>query len=158
MTKPKKCKCGCGVELPPTWRSPFLNKDCKNLFDRSTPKRIELAEAKKQRQTKLTLAQKEKRFKQLKKQYGIKKISDKRIKENKEYLILRVDFLAKTENQVCPITKQQTTDIHHKKGRIGKLFLDTRYWIAVSRNGHRWIEENPIEAKKLGYSLNRLHD
>lgn len=47
MAKPKKCKCGCGSEIPNNWRSPFLNKDCQNKFDRSSPKRIELAEAKK---------------------------------------------------------------------------------------------------------------
>ncbi|WP_262885687.1 hypothetical protein [Myroides sp. LoEW2-1] len=42
------------------------------------------------------------------------------------------------------------------KGRVGSLFLDTRYWLAVSREGHRMIEENPKWAKEKGYSLNRL--
>lgn len=67
---------------------------------------------------------------------------------------LRKQFLK--EHPVCPITGEKTTDVHHKKGRLGKLLLDQRFWLAVSRKGHKWIEENPLEAKKLGYSLSRL--
>lgn len=84
----------------------------------------------------------------------IKKVSQKRQSENKIYLALREAFLA--NNTICPINGQKTTDIHHMKGRIGSLFLDTRYWLAVSREGHKFIEENPIWAKENNYSLNRL--
>jgi len=52
--------------------------------------------------------------------------------------------------------KTETTDIHHKKGRIGKLYLETTFWIALSREGHRMVEENPEWAKEQGYSLDRL--
>ncbi|QQU04200.1 hypothetical protein [Myroides odoratus] len=88
---------------------------------------------------------------------GIKPISDKRKTEIQQYTILRKEFLSDPKNQICPITKQPTTDVHHKKGRVGSLFLDTRYWLAVSREGHRIIEENPEWAKENGYSLNRLN-
>lgn len=92
-------------------------------------------------------------------------VSKKRQAENKIYTADRKIFLA--ENPICPITGENTTDIHHKKGRIGfaddwarenkiTLFLDKRFWLAVSRNGHRQIEENPIWAKEKGYSLNRI--
>lgn len=86
----------------------------------------------------------------------IPKVSKKRQIENAKYSVLRIEFLGKPENRICPITNQPTTDIHHKKGRIGSLLLDTRYWIALSREGHKFVEENPEWAKENGYSLNRL--
>lgn len=95
------------------------------------------------------------------------KVSKKRAVENAKYTVKRLEFLGKPENRICPVTGQETTDIHHKMGRIGfadqwarinniTLLLDTRFWLAVSRDGHRQIEENPSWAKEMGYSLNRL--
>lgn len=86
----------------------------------------------------------------------IPKISQKRKIENAKYIVLRIEFLGKKENSICPVTGEKTTEIHHKKGRVGNLFLDVRYWLAVSREGHKRIEENPEWAKKEGYSLSRL--
>lgn len=86
----------------------------------------------------------------------ISKVSKKRQIENAKYAVLRIEFLGKKENAICPITKQPTTDVHHKKGRVGSLFLDTKHWIALSREGHKFVEENPEWAKENGYSLNRL--
>lgn len=86
----------------------------------------------------------------------IKQVSDKRKVENAKYLVLRIEFLGRPENQKCPITGKPTTDVHHMKGRIGSLLLDTRYWVALSRDGHKYVEENPEWAKAKGYSLNRL--
>jgi hypothetical protein len=86
----------------------------------------------------------------------IPKVSKKRQIENAKYSVLRIEFLGKKENQICPITKKPTTDIHHKKGRVGSLFLDENYWVALSREGHKFVEENPEWARKNGYSLDRL--
>lgn len=102
-----------------------------------------------------------------KKQVRIKPISDKRKKALAEYYKLSADFLNKPENKLCPVTNEATTEVHHKKGRIGyaddwaklngiTLLIDVRYFLAVSRKGHRQIEENPIWAKKNGYSEDRL--
>lgn len=87
---------------------------------------------------------------------AIPKFSDKRKVENLKYLAQRIVFLGKKENQICPITKTPTTDVHHKKGRTGSLYLDETYWVALSREGHKFVEENPEWAKENGYSLNRL--
>lgn len=87
---------------------------------------------------------------------AIPKVSDKRKVENLKYIAQRIVFLGKKENQVCPITKKQTTDVHHKKGRTGTLYLDEKYWVALSREGHQFVEQNPEWAKENGYSLNRL--
>jgi hypothetical protein len=91
-----------------------------------------------------------------KKPKTIPKFSKKRTVENLKYDVLRIEFLGKPENKICPITKQPTTDVHHKKGRIGSLLLDTRYWVALSREGHKFVEENPLWAKENGFSLDRL--
>ena len=84
----------------------------------------------------------------------INKVSKKRTIENLKYKVLRIEFLAR--NKICPINGNPTTDIHHKKGRLGSLFLDTEYWIALSRESHKFVEENPEWSKENGYSLNRL--
>ena len=92
----------------------------------------------------------------------IKKVSEKRNKENEIYFAKRKIFLSKKENIICPITGEKTTEIHHIKKRIGfaddwakendiNLLLDERFWLAVSRKGHIWIHDNINEAKKLGY-------
>lgn len=92
----------------------------------------------------------------LKAVYKIPQVSKKRKVEQLQYQVLRTEFLSKPENKICPITGQPTTDIHHKKGRIGSLFLNTEFWIALSREGHKFVEENPEWSKANSYSLNRL--
>lgn len=97
----------------------------------------------------------------------IRKISKKQAVLNAQYLVANKEFLSKAENQICPVTKQKATEVHHKKGRVGyadewarenniPLSLDVRFFLAVSRKGHRQIEENPEWAKEMGYSLSRL--
>lgn len=82
--------------------------------------------------------------------------SKKRIVQELQYNADVKVFLGKPENSKCPVTGQKATEVHHKKGRIGDLLLDQRYWLAVSSEGHRKIEMNPEWAKENGYSLNRL--
>lgn len=83
----------------------------------------------------------------------IPKVSKKRQIENLQYSVLRTEFLGKKENQICPITKQQTIEVHHTycgKDRA-KYYLDVSTWLAVSRDGHNWIHAFPKEARELGY-------
>lgn len=109
----------------------------------------------------------EKKPKEIKIRKPLPKVSKKRAVENAKYTVKRLEFLGKPENRICPITNAETTDVHHKMGRVGfadpwarinniPLLLDSRFWLAVSRDGHRQIEENPSWAKEMGYSLNRL--
>lgn len=89
----------------------------------------------------------------LKQKTPIRKVSVKQDKLNKIYSKLRIEFLSLPENQICPITKQQTTDIHHTycgKDRA-KYYLDVSTWLAVSRDGHNWIHAFPKEARELGF-------
>ena len=50
----------------------------------------------------------------------------------------------------------QATEIHHKAGKVGENYTKISNFLAVCRNCHRWIEENPNEAKELGLSESRL--
>lgn len=87
---------------------------------------------------------------------GIKKISSKMSKLNSEYSKLRKKFLddkPMCEAHVFKCTLK-STDVHHKKGR-GKYHLDTSTWLSLCRNCHNWIENNPENAKELGFSENR---
>lgn len=94
----------------------------------------------------------------------IKKVSDKRKLEDIIYRSERIKFLSLPENQICPITGQKTTQIHHKMKRRGyaddwarenkvSLYLDKRFWLAVSHDGHEMIENNPDWAVDNGYSI-----
>jgi hypothetical protein len=86
-----------------------------------------------------------------------KKVSLSMAKKLKEYSRLKAEFLKK--NPMCKVYKdKKATTIHHMKGRIGDLLLDTKYWIGVSMEAHDEIEKNPAWAKEKGYSLSRLEN
>lgn len=81
--------------------------------------------------------------------------SVKRAKQEREYKKNRRIYLELTP--VCERCLSATsTDVHHRKGRMGDLLVDATYFLAVCRECHKWIEENPIEAKNAGFSLSRL--
>lgn len=90
--------------------------------------------------------------------YKIRKVSKKQASKLNVYLKLRASYLtahsycqAKTDN--C---SYNSTEIHHRRGRIGNDLTDVNYFLAVCRNCHNWIEDNPKEAKELGFSVSRL--
>ncbi len=86
---------------------------------------------------------------------AINKVGKRRSKEVVEYTNKKKKFLE--ENPRCSVfPRLKATTIHHKKGRLGSLFLDERYWLGVSMKGHRLIEDNPGWSYKMGYSLLRL--
>jgi hypothetical protein len=87
----------------------------------------------------------------LKKVYVIPKKSKKRIIEDAKYMVLRTEFFGR--NKYCAVTGEIATEIHHTysgKDR-SKHYLDTDTWLAVSRNGHNWIHDNPKEAREKGF-------
>jgi len=88
--------------------------------------------------------------KEKKKPKKINQRSAKRIEDDKEYKFLKKEFLI---DKICPITKKKAIEVHHTySGKDRNThYLDVETWIAVSRKGHNWIHDNPIEARKLGY-------
>lgn len=95
----------------------------------------------------------------------IRKISDKHRKELDAYMPERDKFLKGKRCAVYP--DQKATEVHHMKGKgtgyfdawaeergITKL-MDQRFWLAVSRDGHRQITDNSAWSLENGYSLKR---
>jgi hypothetical protein len=81
--------------------------------------------------------------------------SKKKDDEDKIYNIRRPIFLeANPKCAVYPNLKSE--EVHHKKGRVGTLYLDERFWLPVSKKAHREIEKNPTWAVENGYSELRL--
>lgn len=85
-------------------------------------------------------------------------MADKRKVENRVYLTLRKIYLeshpfCKAQLQGCTL---QSTEIHHRAGKIGELLTDIRNFVPICRNCHSWTEQHPAEAKALKLSTNRL--
>lgn len=88
----------------------------------------------------------------------INKVSDNKKAEDKIYSTLRKVFLDNhitCEAKILGCTKQ-ATEVHHKKGRVGKNYLDVHTFLALCHNCHSWIETHPQWAKEFGYSGDRL--
>lgn len=87
----------------------------------------------------------------------LNKKSKKRRGEEVEYSKLRRKFLE--DHSLCQarlhVCTKRSTDVHHKQGRLGSLFLDVTKWLAVCRACHTWIENNPKLAIEKGFSLSR---
>lgn len=83
-------------------------------------------------------------------------MSKKLSKERKIYRELRIPFLERIENMFCAVYPNlRATEIHHMRGR-GKYLNDTSTWLAVSRPGHEWIENNPKLSRERGFTKSRI--
>ncbi len=84
--------------------------------------------------------------------------SSKKIKQDALYSLLRRKFLE--ENPMCQARvlgkcTRIASQVHHKKGRIGKLYLDTSKWLAICHECHTWATEFSKEAIEMGISEKR---
>lgn len=85
----------------------------------------------------------------------IKQVSSKQQKRLTEYNKVATEY--KKSNPICErCLIAETSDIHHRKGRVGELLSDSKWFMAVCRPCHNWIEVHPEESRRLGYSLSRL--
>jgi 5-methylcytosine-specific restriction endonuclease McrA len=86
----------------------------------------------------------------------IKFRSDKRAVQEKEYKVLRDQFLE--DNPTCQACHfKQADQVHHKAGRIGKLLTDVDYFMACCGTCHQFIEMNPSAALKMGWIVKRTN-
>ena len=74
-------------------------------------------------------------------------------------MILRESFLK--AHPLCQaampeICTKIASQVHHKQGRVGELYLDDTTFLAVCGPCHQWIELHPDSAKDLGLSQSRL--
>lgn len=73
-------------------------------------------------------------------------MSDRRKEDDKLYKIIRKEYLL--AHPVCEFcSDERSSDIHHKRGRLGPLLTDTRYFMAVGRLCHGAIERE----REAGY-------
>ena len=84
-----------------------------------------------------------------KKQTKIKSLSDKRQKQNTEYLKLRKEYLKNNAN--CEVKLEGctfiSTEIHHAKKRTGAMLTNVKYFVAICRNCHTKVENENIKTK-----------
>jgi len=48
------------------------------------------------------------------------------------------------------------SEVHHRRGRVGGLLLDERFWSALCSPCHAWVTVNPARAYELGISERRI--
>ena len=91
-----------------------------------------------------------------KKPKPIPKVSEKRKKEQKEYTIKRLQFLAQPENLRCFIDgcNNRATQVEHRAGRWGENYLDTSTWAAVCGFHNLELERNTELSQK--YQLSKI--
>lgn len=96
------------------------------------------------------------KLKEPKKAVLIKKVSDKRKKENILYEKAKKEHFELHPACQFPGCTSENRTLHHGAGRIGTLLWDKRYFKTLCPEHHRYCELHPIEAKELGLSFNRL--
>jgi len=126
--KLKKCA-GC-EELKHIWKSHGKDKFCKQCwYNIEKPKSISPVSAKRRGEINT---------------YG---------KLREAFLVVKLHCEAKLVGCTA-----KATDVHHKAGRVGDNYLKVGTWLPVCRSCHKFIEENPLEAKELGFSESRLNE
>jgi hypothetical protein len=55
-----------------------------------------------------------------------------------------------TGRTICANRPHLCSEVHHRRGRAGKLLLDTRFWVALCDKSHRFVHDNPAEARAIG--------
>ncbi len=88
--------------------------------------------------------------KEVKKPKRIKSISDNRKVDNKDYMLIRNEYLIKHPMCEC-LCGEFSTEVHHKAGKIGALLTDSNTFMAVSRQCHTEIHSNHSYALDHGF-------
>ena len=89
----------------------------------------------------------------------IPKRSKKRSKQERAYIAANKVFLMLERNKFCPVMAKlknatvRATEVHHVQGRENEMLLDQKFWLAVSREGHQWIHNNPEIAREEGWMI-----
>lgn len=73
----------------------------------------------------------------------------------KEHKLCQVCLGQQIEGLIVPPV-MPATDVHHIRGRVGRLLCDPRFFLAVCRRHHDLIRDQPRWAKSHGYIKNWL--
>jgi hypothetical protein len=90
----------------------------------------------------------------------LKKRAGKMTKAIRQLKKIATAFLALPGNQVCqiqsPVCTKEATCVNHKKGRTGKLLLDTKYFQPSCGACNNYIEEKDAFGREGGHKVSRL--
>jgi hypothetical protein len=84
----------------------------------------------------------------------LKKVAKGRARQQREYFSRHREFLKR--HPVCGIclvrglNPAPATEVHHMRGRIGRLLADERFWCPSCRSCREFPHENPTRARELG--------
>ncbi len=98
----------------------------------------------------------EAKFTKQKPRKELKPQSDKRAKETRKYYRIRNEWLQKPQNAACGIClvldqrPAPATEVHHSRGRNGRLLCDTRFYIPSCRGCRLVPHERPEWAREMG--------
>lgn len=86
-----------------------------------------------------------------------KPVSKKQAKALREYSKISKAFLA--EHEMCEIQSPEctgkATEIHHTKGRIGALLIDTKYFMASCSCCNQYVEKHDAWARENGFKKSK---
>lgn len=82
--------------------------------------------------------------------------SVKRMAEEKLYSKKKKEYLTKHIRCEVPGCNHAAEELHHQKGRIGKLLYNEKYFMGVCIPHHRKIEDDPTWAIENKLSVSRL--
>lgn len=83
-------------------------------------------------------------------------MSKSKARDMRDYIKVRREFLERRPYceacaKINPEKRRHyASDVHHVRGRCGKLLTDTRYWIPICREAHVWISFHPLQARVMG--------
>jgi hypothetical protein len=89
-------------------------------------------------------------------QTGITPVSGKRVKQQREYMKLRREFLESRPACEVPGCRKPATEVHHMAGRIGDAYLDVDRWLPICHDDHVYVTAHPAWAIEAGLSLPRV--
>lgn len=86
----------------------------------------------------------------------IKKFSANKLEALKKYRKLRDKYFE--EHPVCefPGCNSKEITLHHSRGRTGSFLTDVTFFKSLCLDHHRYVEEHPKEAQRMGLSQSRL--
>lgn len=82
----------------------------------------------------------------------VKKVTEKRAKQNREYLEMREQFL--DQYPICQVKdcQNKATAIHHIQGRANDLLTNPENFLAICESHHTYYTEHSKEAIENNYS------
>ena len=72
------------------------------------------------------------------------------------YRVARREYMEEYPDCEVRFCSARSVDLHHKKGRLGALLYDKRFFMATCREHHDWMKSRFEWAKANSYILDRL--